>query len=81
MNDTFRQSGIAVGVAALGALVPAQDAFGGSAEAYVAGLQDALWAGAALALAGALAALWLIKVPAREQPAEVLPADLVPEAA
>src|SRR5829696_4794179 len=81
INDTFRQGGIAVGVAALGALVPAQDAFGGSADAYVAGLQDALWAGAALALAGALAALWLIKMPAREQPVDVVPADLVPEAA
>ena len=68
VNDTFRQGGIAVGVAALGALVPAQDAFGGSADAYVGGLQDALWAGAALALAGALAALWLIRMPAREQP-------------
>jgi EmrB/QacA subfamily drug resistance transporter len=81
INDTFRQGGIAVGVAALGALVPAQDAFGGSSEAYVAGLQDALWAGAALALAGALAALWLIRMPAREQQADVIPADLVPEAA
>jgi EmrB/QacA subfamily drug resistance transporter len=81
INDTFRQGGIAVGVAALGALVPAQDAFGGSPEAYVAGLQDALWAGAALALAGALAALWLIRMPAREQQLDVIPADLVPEAA
>jgi EmrB/QacA subfamily drug resistance transporter len=81
INDTFRQGGIAVGVAALGALVPAQDAFGGSPEAYVAGLQDALWAGAALALAGALAALWLIRMPAREQAADVIPADLVPDAA
>ena len=80
VNDTFRQSGIAVGVAALGALVPAQDAFGGSADAYVGGLQDALWAGAALALAGALAALWLIRMPAREQQVEI-PAELVPEPA
>ena len=29
VNDTFRQAGIAVGVAALGALVPAEAAFGG----------------------------------------------------
>jgi predicted MFS family arabinose efflux permease len=29
VNDTFRQAGIAVGVAALGALIPAQAAFGG----------------------------------------------------
>ena len=35
VNDTFRQAGIAVGVAALGALIPAQDAFGGDAGAYV----------------------------------------------
>jgi MFS family permease len=80
VNDTFRQGGIAVGVAALGALVPAQDAFGGSADAYVGGLQDALWAGAALAMAGALAALWLIRMPARNQ-AVALPAELLPEAA
>ena len=31
VNDTFRQAGIAVGVAALGALVPAAHAFGGDA--------------------------------------------------
>ena len=42
VNDTFRQAGIAVGVAALGALVPAQAAFGGSPQAYVDGLHDAL---------------------------------------
>ena len=50
VNDTFRQAGIAVGVAALGALVPAQAAFGGgSPQEYVDGLHDALLAGAALA--------------------------------
>ena len=39
VNDTFRQAGIAVGVAALGALVPAEAALGGgSAERYVDGL-------------------------------------------
>ena len=32
VNDTFRQAGIAVGVAALGALVPAAHAFGGDAD-------------------------------------------------
>jgi EmrB/QacA subfamily drug resistance transporter len=61
VNDTFRQAGIAIGVAALGALVPAQDAFGGSAEAYVDGLQNALLAGAALAVAGAVASAYLIR--------------------
>jgi hypothetical protein len=62
VNDTFRQAGIAVGVAALGALVPAQAAFGGSPQQYVNGLHDALLAGAALAAAGAVAA-WLLISP------------------
>src|SRR4051794_37440420 len=61
VNDTFRQAGIAIGVAALGALVPAQDAFGGSADAYVDGLRHALLAGAGLALVGALASAALIR--------------------
>ena len=61
VHDTFRQAGIAVGVAALGALIPAENALGGgSPEAYVNGLQNALWAGAGLALVGALAASMLI---------------------
>jgi EmrB/QacA subfamily drug resistance transporter len=60
VNDTFRQAGIAVGVAALGALVPAQAAFGGSPQEYVDGLHDAMLAGAALAAAGAIAAWFLI---------------------
>jgi EmrB/QacA subfamily drug resistance transporter len=59
-NDTFRQAGIAVGVAALGALVPAEAAFGGSPQEYVSGLHDALLAGAALAAVGAVAAWFLI---------------------
>jgi EmrB/QacA subfamily drug resistance transporter len=60
VNDTFRQAGIAVGVAALGALVPAEAAFGGSPQEYVDGLHDALLAGAALAAIGAIAAWFLI---------------------
>ena len=61
VNDTFRQAGIAVGVAALGALIPAEAAFGvGSPQEYVDGLHDALFAGAALAAAGAVAAWVLI---------------------
>jgi EmrB/QacA subfamily drug resistance transporter len=60
VNDTFRQAGIAVGVAALGALVPAQAAFGGSASEYVDGMHDALFAGAGLAAVGAVAAALLI---------------------
>jgi EmrB/QacA subfamily drug resistance transporter len=61
VHDTFRQAGIAVGVAALGALIPAENALGGgSPQAYVDGLQNALWAGAGLAIVGAIAASLLI---------------------
>jgi EmrB/QacA subfamily drug resistance transporter len=61
VNDAFRQGGIAVGVAAFGALVPASAALGhGSAESYVAGLHHALLTGTALAAAGAIAAGRLI---------------------
>jgi EmrB/QacA subfamily drug resistance transporter len=74
VNDTFRQAGIAVGVAALGALVPAEHALGGgSAAEYVDGLHNALWAGGALALVGAIAASLLISKrygAAAEMPAE-----------
>jgi predicted MFS family arabinose efflux permease len=61
VNDTFRQAGIAVGVAALGALIPAADALGGgNPQAYVDGLHDALLVGAGLAAVGAVAAAVLI---------------------
>ena len=61
MNDTYRQAGIAVGVAALGALIPAEHAFSGAdPEAYVSGFHDALLAGGILAAVGALAAWFLI---------------------
>lgn len=61
VNDTFRQAGIALGVAALGALIPAEAALSGAdPEGYVAGLQDALWAGAGLAAVGAVAAWFLV---------------------
>lgn len=61
VNDTFRQAGVAVGVAALGALVPARSALGGgSPTEYVDGLQNALWAGAGLAAIAAVAAGVLI---------------------
>ncbi|MGH2950263.1 MAG: MFS transporter [Solirubrobacteraceae bacterium] len=60
-NDTFRQAGIAVGVAALGALIPAEAAFGeGSPQSYVDGLHNALLVGAGVAAVGALAAGLLI---------------------
>jgi EmrB/QacA subfamily drug resistance transporter len=74
VNDTFRQAGIAVGVAALGALIPAEAALGGgSAVEYVNGLHDALWVGGGLAAVGALAAGLLISRrygAAAEMPAE-----------
>lgn len=70
VNDTFRQAGIAVGVAALGAMVPAEAALGGgSAASYVDGLHTAALAGAGLALAGAIAAALLIR-PRRPRLAE-----------
>jgi predicted MFS family arabinose efflux permease len=61
VNDAFRQGGIAVGVAAFGALVPAAAALGhGSPEAYVDGMHTALLVGAVLAAAGALATAVLL---------------------
>jgi MFS family permease len=62
VNDMFRQAGIAVGVAALGALVPAGAALGaGSPQAYVDGFHDALWVGSAVALACAGATAVLLR--------------------
>ncbi len=63
-NDTFRQTGVAVGIAALGTLVPASAALGGNAQSYVDGFHHALIVGAALALAGAAATAWLL-IPSR----------------
>jgi EmrB/QacA subfamily drug resistance transporter len=61
VNDAFRQTGIAVGVAAFGALVPAAAALGhGSPQAYVAGMHTALFVGATLAATGALASAGLL---------------------
>jgi EmrB/QacA subfamily drug resistance transporter len=83
-NDTFRQAGIAVGVAALGALVPAGAAFDPTRHVeYVSGLHDALWAGAGVAALGAIAAALLIRSAATHHAPEAprVPADLVPEAA
>ncbi len=67
-NDTFRQTGVAVGIAALGTLVPQGAALGGNPQAYVDGLHHALIASAVLAIAGAVATAWLL-IPARS-PAE-----------
>jgi EmrB/QacA subfamily drug resistance transporter len=70
VNDTFRQAGIAVGIAALGAFIPAQASLGhGDPQSYVSGLQHALMAGAALAAAGAITTGWLLS-PVRVRAAE-----------
>jgi predicted MFS family arabinose efflux permease len=61
VNDTFRQAGIAVGVAALGAMIPTAALAKGDADAYVGGLHNALAAGAGLAAVGAIAAAYLIR--------------------
>lgn len=58
INDVFRQSGIALGVAALGAVFPAQSVLaGGSPEAFVDALHSALWISCVIAAAGAGVAL------------------------
>ena len=61
VNDTFRQAGIAVGVAALGAMIPAADAFGGNPQNYVDGLHNAMWVCVAVCALGAVAAVVLIR--------------------
>jgi EmrB/QacA subfamily drug resistance transporter len=62
VNDMFRQAGIAVGIAALGALIPAGAAFGdGSPQSYVEGFHEALWVGAGLAMAAAVVTGLLIR--------------------
>jgi EmrB/QacA subfamily drug resistance transporter len=81
INDAFRQGGIAVGVAAFGALFSASAALGrGSAESYVTGLHHALVVGAVLAAVGGIAAGRLI--PLRRTASKTQPAaagDPVPE--
>jgi EmrB/QacA subfamily drug resistance transporter len=81
VNDTFRQAGIAVGVALFGALIPGSAALGqGTAESFVDGLHTALIVGAVLAAIGAIACIKLIplrrvaatveQLPARTEPVE-----------
>jgi hypothetical protein len=61
VNDTFRQMGIAIGIAGLGAVIPARDALGaGSAGSYVSGLHSALIIATIVAAVGSLATLALI---------------------
>jgi hypothetical protein len=61
VNDTFRQAGIAVGVAALGAMIPTTALSTGDFQGYVDGLNHALVVGSAVAGIGALAAAYLIR--------------------
>jgi EmrB/QacA subfamily drug resistance transporter len=87
VNDTFRQAGIAVGVAGLGALIPSHAVFGADGAAdYVAGVHSALWVGAAVCVVGAVASWALIRAPrhaeaaAGEQLQPAAGAELVLEA-
>jgi EmrB/QacA subfamily drug resistance transporter len=59
VNDTFRQGGIAVGVAALGALIPSATVHLHDA-AYVDGMRTAMIVGAAVCAVGAIAGWRLI---------------------
>ncbi|MCZ4557323.1 MFS transporter [Rhodococcus maanshanensis] len=64
INDAFRQTGIAVGVAGLGVFLPAQSMLGGgSPEEFVSGLHRALFVAALIAAAGAL--VCAVTLPAR----------------
>jgi EmrB/QacA subfamily drug resistance transporter len=80
VNDAFRNIGIAVGVAALGALIPTRAALGyGDPHLFVTGLHHALLAGAALAGAGAVASAFLVRSgrATETQRAEATPEHLV----
>jgi len=82
INDTARQAGIAVGVAALGALIPASTGLGAADPAgFVAGLQDALLVGAAVAAVGAAASAVLIRAPRRAGAGAPAPASAAAEPA
>lgn len=61
INDAFRNVGIAVGVAALGALIPPSSALGGSPHAFVTGFHRALTAGTVLAGVGGIVAVKMIR--------------------
>ena len=66
-NDTFRQTAVAVGIAALGTLVPADAALGGDPQSYVDGLHTAMIVSAAFAAVCAVATAWLL-IPAESSP-------------
>ena len=62
VNDMFRQAGIAVGVAALGALVPVDVAFGaGEPQSYVDGFREGLWVAATVAVVCGVVGALLIR--------------------
>ncbi|WP_245688009.1 MFS transporter [Rhodococcus phenolicus] len=64
VNDAFRQTGIAVGVAGLGALLPAQSLLpGGSPQEFVSGLHHALLVAAVIATLGALVCVVTLRAP------------------
>ena len=65
VNDMFRQAGIAVGVAALGAMISTDGLTSGAPQAYVDGMITATVVAAGVAAAGALAAAMLIGRKAR----------------
>ncbi|MFI7588247.1 MFS transporter [Spongisporangium articulatum] len=78
INDAFRQTGIAVGVAGLGALFPAQSVLaGGSATGFVDGLHTALYVSTAIALVGAVICLVTLpwRVPGEAPEAEPVALD------
>jgi predicted MFS family arabinose efflux permease len=62
-NDTFRQGGIVIGIAALGTLVPAGAALGHNPAAYVAGFHHALIAATLIAAVTATATALLLLSP------------------
>jgi EmrB/QacA subfamily drug resistance transporter len=70
-NDTFSQTGVAVGIAALGTQVPADAALGGDLQSYVDGLHNAMIASGVLALLGAAATAWLLLPIGRDEPEAV----------
>jgi EmrB/QacA subfamily drug resistance transporter len=61
INDAFRQTGIAVGVAALGALLPAESVFSADPHDFVSGLDNALWVSAAVASLGAVITAFTVR--------------------
>jgi EmrB/QacA subfamily drug resistance transporter len=78
IHDSFRQGGIAVGIAALGAFIPHSAGLGADKVAFVNGLQDALLVGAIVAAVGAVLAIVLIRP---ERQAASMPAGVAAEAA